>query len=159
MVSYSLNRCCAYICIEQKYHKAIKNRIKDVRSFNIQWVRWQYLMLISESLLGEIPYKIAFKLTASRGSKNAHWEEWKNWSQCSSTCGSGTRTRQRVCTQGNNRVNCSTYADCTITDCTSKFNQVFAVLKYWKLLFVNVFHTFYLIEENIFCIKKALQTL
>ena len=29
----------------------------------------------------------------------AHWSKWQNWSECSASCGGGTRTRKKSCKQ------------------------------------------------------------
>jgi hypothetical protein len=57
---------------------------------------------------------------------NGDWSEWSEWEECSVTCGGGSKTRNRTCTEpepqygGNNCTGHDTnYTSCNAYPCPS----------------------------------------
>ena len=84
------------------------------------------------------------------------WQQWGNWSQCSATCGRGSRTRTRLCLNGSvGDAGCmgstSETIDCDGGDCTgeteySRLNANFVTfLQPPTKLVTNVVSSFYLL--------------
>ena len=57
------------------------------------------------------------------------WLAWGNWSQCTASCGQGTKLRGRLCSHQaiNGKEQCEgnafEFADCTMADCPGDFSH------------------------------------
>ena len=69
------------------------------------------------------------EVPVDKAAVQGQWSEWGSWSQCSQTCGTGTRQRQRRCSDpapANGRADCEGLADetsaCAEWECPGKHN-------------------------------------
>ena len=90
-------------------------------------VSLHYLQLPSSLILVFIIYTLELESEAIDG----EWGSWQSWTACSNTCGGGSRSRQRTCSNlppVNGGKTCtgssSESSECNTNECKGKFQSV-----------------------------------
>ena len=111
---------------------------EQTRSCNVQGCPGIFINFKTKRISRIFPFSVDF-----------NWAAWSMWSQCTVSCGQGTKTRTRICTPGLNggatcpekKTNMELYEetlDCSQSDCESKQQHYIFLKNCQNILFLRV---------------------
>ena len=93
---------------------------------------------------------------------NGQWSEWGKYSACTKSCGTGSETRTRTCTnpapsaEGNPCQGSSSESrNCNTFDCPSKYLLLYTLFQFKIVLLIGLIKTFLHFHQNLGpCVNK-----